>query len=420
MIPVGVATVDITPPAGLPMAGFGARTEPAIGSHDPLTVRALAVGDTALVVVDVIGLHEAMSARIRARCSLPDDRVVITALHNHGGPCVMDGRAGGPDDPAYIARLEQACIDAVDRAVAGQEPASLSVGIGPDPGVARNRRHPGGIVDPAVPVLRMRRADGSPLAVLVGYACHPVVLGADNRLWTADYPHYVRQTIEAACPGATAIFLTGCAGDANTGHSAYASQTLAASDARSFAMAERLGRRIGEAALAAPETPCGDKIFATGCSVTLRFDRRETQPLRQLAASWRAEAEIEPARKPLLGAWIKWAEHWADRAIPEGWTGRVSVLDWGGVPLVAMPGEVFAETGIAIRKSLGNAPAFVFSYADAVPGYIPSAGEFRFGGYEVDEAHRYFGLPAAFAPGSAEALADAAGELLARRPSRAG
>ena len=42
MLKAGIAVVDITPPPGLAMAGFGARTEPALGAHDALTVRALA------------------------------------------------------------------------------------------------------------------------------------------------------------------------------------------------------------------------------------------------------------------------------------------------------------------------------------------------------------------------------------------
>ena len=54
---VGVAVVDITPPPGLLQAGFAARTEPAIGTHDPLTARAVVVGDTAIVVADVIGFQ---------------------------------------------------------------------------------------------------------------------------------------------------------------------------------------------------------------------------------------------------------------------------------------------------------------------------------------------------------------------------
>jgi hypothetical protein len=114
MLKAGVAIVDITPPAGLAMAGFGARTEPALGAHDALTARALAVGDTAIVVADVLGIHETMSLAIRRRCCLPDDNVIVAAVHNHGGPASMFGRAGGGADPAYLARLETACVEAID------------------------------------------------------------------------------------------------------------------------------------------------------------------------------------------------------------------------------------------------------------------------------------------------------------------
>ena len=43
-----------------------------------------------------------------------------------------------------------------------------------------------------------------------------------------------------------------------------------------------------------------------------------------------------------------------------------------------------------------------------MPGYIPPIGAYSAGGYEVEEAHRYYGLPAAFAQGAAEALVGAA------------
>jgi hypothetical protein len=96
----GAAIVDITPPPGLLMAGFGARTAPATGAHDPLTVRALAVDDTAIVVADIIGIDQELSRRVREACVLPADRVVITALHNHGGPAVERGPGSQPVDAA--------------------------------------------------------------------------------------------------------------------------------------------------------------------------------------------------------------------------------------------------------------------------------------------------------------------------------
>ncbi|MAS13170.1 MAG: alkaline ceramidase [Nitratireductor sp.] len=417
MIRAGVATVDITPPAGLPLSGFAARTLPATGAHDPLTVRALAVNDTAMVVADVIGLHGDMSARIRRRCTLPDANVIISALHNHGGPVSMAGRLTIETDEAYLQRLEDACVEAIDQAVAAQRPATLSVGLGSDPDIARNRRHPGGPVDRALPLLRVRDESGDMIALMTGYACHPVVLGADNRLWTADYPHYVRRALETAHPGATALFVTGCVGDANTGHSAHASISLAANPDRSFAAAERIGEAIAKAAMDAPELPLGGDVAAMEAQVSLPFKRRETETPAELAARWRAErARAEPAQAALLDAWIHWAETIALEPT-DALSGRVSLLDWGGLPVFGLPGEIFAATALGLRAACGERPAFIAGFAEDNPGYIPPSEEFAFGGYEVDEAHRYYGQPASFAPGCAEALAAASVTLLKKTHS---
>ncbi|MGK9050437.1 alkaline ceramidase [Neorhizobium petrolearium] len=412
MIEAGAAIVDITPTPGLSMSGFAARSLPAKGAHDALTARAVAVGDTAVVVADVIGIEAGMSARIRERCTLPAGNVVVAALHNHGGPVSMAGRLSLAADPAYLERLEDACVAAIDKAAAARRPARITAGQGSDPGIARNRRHPGGPVDASLPLLRVRGEDGAMIAVLTAYACHPVVLGADNLLWTADYPHFVRQTLEEASPGAVALFMTGCVGDANTGHSAHASITLAANPDRTYEAAARIGRKVAEAALAASEQSVSDTVTARNGTVVLGFRRRETDLPEILERRWREEAlTAEPARKNLLGYWADWARDIAP-AEPGPLAGRVTVLDWGGVPIVALPGEIFAETALSIRAALGpGRPAFVIGFADDNPGYIPPAGEFRHGGYEVDEAHRYYGLAATFAPGSAEALAACAIEL---------
>lgn len=413
MINAGVAVVDITPPPGLLQAGFAMRTEPAIGVHDPLTVRAIVVGNSAMVAVDVVGLNEDLTARVRARVPLPDANVCIAATHTHGAPESTPGRLSQNCDPAFVQSIEDGCVAAITRALQTARPATIAFGFGADPDVARNRRHDDGPVDRTLPVLRFRDEAGAVFAVMVAYACHPVVLAADNRLMTSDYPHYVRQALEEACPGAVAVFFTGCAGDANNGHSAHASWTLAADAARSFATAERLGRRIGEAALQAPEVPIGGGVAAMAAEVTMNLVRLEREPMPVLADGWRRELLEAPAeRATILRAWIAWAERFSNQA-PGQWTGRVSVFDWGGVLVIGLPGEIFAETALMIRQVCGDRPAFVIAYAHATPGYIPPASEFVHGGYEVAEAHRFIGMPGTFAPGSAEALAGAAQALVA-------
>jgi neutral ceramidase len=422
---VGVASLDITPPPGLAMAGFAARSEPANGVHDPLFVRALVVEETALVVVDVLGLDRKTTEAIKARASLPAGNIVIAALHTHGGPQTLVDRFIPGLDDTYMRRLEDAVVAAIDRAAAARRPAVMRYGSGADPKVARNRRHENGITDPHLPVLELTDADNAPIATLVAHACHPVVLGADNRLWTADYPGVVRARIEAARPGTVAIFATGCTGDANTGHSAYASWTLKASDTRTFAAAERIGTAVAECALAAPLTlkPASAGASIARREVPLGYQRRETETMEALAARWRAEAEAgDAARKALLSGWIDWAE----RGLPGDLQSLrlpvpVSALRWGDVEIVCLPGEIFAETAHAVRKAIGNPDAIVLGFADDNPGYIPPASEFPFGGYEVDDAHRYYGQPASFAPGSAEAIAQAAAEaVMALRTGTAG
>lgn len=408
MIRAGVAVVDITPPAGLAMSGFAARMQPATGAHDPLTVRALVIGDTAFAVADVIGIDADLSRRVRLACGLPPERVTLAATHTHGGPVSMTGRLANTADPAFLARLEAAFVSALRQAAASMQPVTLHGGTGEEPGIARNRRHTGGPVDTGVPVLRLDREDGSVLAVLVSYACHPVVLSSDNLLWTADYPHYVRQTLETALPGAVAIFATGCAGDVNTGHSAAASLQTASNPLRSFAQAERIGHAVAASALAARLHPLGDTLSARES-----FTELGCAPNGDLTAQlglWRAErASAEPARAGILEIWIDWATRLA-RENPPPITERVTAAVWGGARLLALPGEIFAETARHLRQTIGTGhpgPLFIIGYADDNPGYIPPEGEFAFGGYEVAEAHRFYGLPAGLAPRSAERLATA-------------
>jgi hypothetical protein len=401
--------VDITPPPGLLMCGYAARTEPATGTHDPLTARALVIDDTVVVVADILGFHEDSCARIRARSGFADDHVVVIATHTHGGPMPMPGRGGGDADPAFLQQLEDGCIEAIRRAAEQRQPARLLAGNGTNPGIAFNRRTDGGPIDPTVPVLRVEGLDGDILAIAFAHGCHPVVLGAGNRLYTADFPHYARTAVEAAHPGSVALFLPGCSGDVSTGHSPESSISTDTPPDRSYTEAERLGLKLAQSVLAAPLAPLSGGVSARAEPVELALARTEIGDLDNLAREWRALAEraAAPAWATLYRHWATWAVT-AAREPLTSWRGRVTAFTWSGLPLLFLPGEIFASTALAIRASQPAGPTpFVISLADGVPGYIPPRADYPAGGYEVAEAHRYYGLPAAFAPGSAEALADA-------------
>lgn len=404
-ISAGVAVIDITPTCGVAMSGFAARTKPAEGAHDRLSVRAVVVNDTALVVADVIGISADMSARIRQRCCLAADNIVISALHNHGGPVSMADRLSIQADAAWLERLEDACITAINQAASNLQPATITAAHGSDPDVGRNRRHKDGPVDTALPLIRIRDSSGKMLALIINYACHPVVLGADNLLWTADYPFYVREKLEEHYPEAVALFVTGAIGDVNTGHNAHASVSLTATPDRTYENAQRIGEKIVKAALTAPEQQVHGTVSAQNMTIELTFERREKQTPQELFTLWQNEAKTaEPARHALLHYWCDWAKCKALEPL-KPLNARISFLNWAGIGIAALPGEIFAQSGLNIRQALQTYEFLLIAgFSDDNPGYIPPEDEYIHGGYEVDEAHRYYGQSATFAPGCAELL----------------
>ena len=404
MIKVGVAVIDITPPSGLAMAGFAARDKRAIAYHDPLTVRALVVGETALVTTDVIGIDSDLSRRARRRCILRDEAVSITAIHTHSGPVSMPNRLSNDLDSSFIELLEQAIVDAVSAANTNKIPAQLFGGVGAEPGYAKNRRHENGFIDTGIPTLFFEDKKGKTIAILVSYACHPVVLGADNLLWTSDYVHFVRKEIELEWPGAVAIFATGCAGDINSGHSVQSSMSLKYNANRTFAIAQSIGKKIADSVRSLKKQPLTTDHGFAESFVKLEFSLTESIDPLELAKMWRKQANKEVDKKLILNIWANWAENIMSKAV-DPLTVRLLALYWGGAVLVTLPGEIFAETALNIRQKIkAGYPVFVLAYSDDNPGYIPPQSEYQYGGYEIEEAHRFYGLGAAFAPGSAECL----------------
>jgi len=72
-----------------------------------------------------------------------------------------------------------------------------------------------GPIDPQIGLLRLDRLDGTPLAVLYNFACHPI-MNPPSTGNTADFPGFASKVIEEQLGGgAVAFFVQGCGGDIN-------------------------------------------------------------------------------------------------------------------------------------------------------------------------------------------------------------
>jgi hypothetical protein len=236
---IGLATVKITPDTPVPMAGYASRTKPYEKIEQDIFAKALALEDrqgqrAVLVTTDLIGLSRAVAEpvceRIQARTKLARSQILLSASHTHSAPILrLEERADPgmtPDDArnivAYTRALQDKLVEVAAQALAGLEPAKLSLGSGVAH-FAMNRReftprgvilgvNPRGLVDRTVPVLRVESSEGKLRAVLFEYACHNTTLTQTNFHLCGDYAGFAQACIQERNPGAQAMFMIGCGG----------------------------------------------------------------------------------------------------------------------------------------------------------------------------------------------------------------
>lgn len=418
-VQVGSAELCITPPIPILMGGYSARVGPAEGMHDNLFVRCLffqssdtdsAVGTRhALFSYDLVGVPEAFVTRVKSRleeaCGIPADQVVLHATHTHSGPDL-----GGLHDQdtvdkkqiLYTDYLVELSLTACFAAMRNLESVQMSTGQRELSGVGSVRRLGQGVVLPIQVTGWYRDSDESLKAVVVSFPCHPTIMGASNRLLSADYPGSVVQTVKRLCGhGVTVLPLTGAAGDISTRFTRR-SQT--------FAEVDRLGTMVGAAAvqtlLEASRTE-----FASLFSVQATF-ALDVQPipdvgvlaeLKQLAEqavnvrqdlATKRIAETQLQGIEAIQA-IQAALSHQRKALPHV-LATVSVWSFGSSVYAFWPGEPFhgydarfkqvtgvVEDGQSAAVDGPDGTATIVGYSDGMIGYIPDISLAEDTSYEV-------------------------------------
>jgi hypothetical protein len=407
----GAARQEITPAPGSDLAGYIARQNPSTGVRDPLFVRALVLDDDrrqlALVSCDLLGFDQEFVDDVRARIQLatgiPGPQVMLAATHTHAGPAVFFLQDCGEPDPRWLEQCQARIAATVVQAQTALAPATLAVGQAETTAGVHNRRQPGAVIDPAVGVLQVTDESGAPLAVVVNYACHPTSLYAENRLISADYPGLVTATIEAAT-SAVCLFLTGAIGDVGPVE-------------RGETSLKRVGGAVAAAAqqtlsaltpIVAPTLDTEGEILALPLNSPPTWDQlaglREAYQRQALAA----DAAGDSLQARIARAMTGWSERvfdlYRERRLPATVAAEVQTLHLGELVIVGVPGELFVELGLQIKAGAAGRSIFVCGFANDSIGYIPTRAAYPRGGYEIDEAYKYYGYPAALAPEAGEQL----------------
>jgi len=421
---VGLAMVKITPEQPVFLAGYGARSKPFEKVEHDLYAKALVLADRAggravLVTTDLIGLPAAIAEpicrRITEKTGLKREQILLTSAHTHNGPVLsLDSAARdngmSPGDVqrtiAYTRQLQDRIVDVVVQANQKLEPAALSWSSGVVHFVMNRRQftpngvilgaNPRGLADRSVPVLRIDAADGKPRAVLFGAAVHNTTLRPQHYDLCGDYAGFAQLHVQQQHPGVQAMFMLGCAGDADP----YPHGSMDLAREHGAALGKEVCRM-----LATKLTPVNGPLKTALAHVEL--------PLQ--APPPRAELEKQAAAKRGVNAWV--AQQMLTRLdrgekLPTSYRCPQAVWQLGDLTLVALSGEVVVDYVPLLEQALGPNRLWLAAYANDVFGYVPSARVLREGGYETRGL--YAGGIGSFAPQAQDVLVNAVRQLAAQ------
>lgn len=433
---IGAASFKITPPVGIPLAGYY-YARGAENIHDDLYAKAMVIESNGLKVAfvscDLVGISAFIVEKVRSivekSTGIDAGNVMVSATHSHTGP-VIPNKKGKNDvykitgTPAeiqskYISELPDMIAKSVIQANSALAPAKISIGKGHEESINFNRRYfmsdgtvgwnpgklnpkivkPAGPVDPDVFVLYAETSDGKPVSTYVNFALHLDIVS--GREISADMP-YTLSTILGKIKGndMVTMFTQGCSGNINHINVKTKGEQKGQNEAK----------RIG--------TVLAGEVIKTyaGLNPLEITDIRTKREIVKLPMPDIKPDELQKAReiisrngKPDAPPFLEMVHAYTvvdvlgKKDAPVN--AEIQVMALGDLcAIVSIPGELFTELGMDIKNRSPFKYTIVVELANACIGYLPDLKAFKEGNYEP--------LNSRCAPGSGEILVEKALQLL--------
>lgn len=460
VLQVGVAQIEITPPLGFPMAGYY-HERLATGTIDPLWAKAVYFrnGETqsAWVVCDLTGVSADLSAAARRQAAketgIPFEHLVVSGTHSHTAPDYYRSlyQFQGPQTElksetdhqraAYAGELINHIAKAIINAQKAAQPAELRSGaVQQETQVSYCRRtvmrdgsvrtwvglkHPQSIrsaasIDPEIGLVEiLSKQGGTPTGLISNFALHLDTTG--GTLWSADYPYAVEQTVRRAIgPKVISLFGTGCCGDINhadpTGQvrrkapeigEALGTTIVAALPQLSSVENPRLQVRNRVVPLLLEQVTPAEVLHSLDLIKTVNAGQKidfydHVLAYKRLVLDQLTHTSPHPESASLISLGLSRSLTGIGDSLPT----EVTVMTLGtDVALVFLPGEIFTELGMSIKKASPFRTTLVIELSNYVETiYIPNRQAYIGGGYEPTNS--------LVQPGSGERLMEAAVSLL--------
>lgn len=398
----GVSKVNITPPVGTWLSGYGSRDKPSDGISDDLYAKALVLSDgkTSIVLIstDLLWVPLEITNKIRnlieEKTGIEGKNVLICGTHTHFGPKLDRPARAWPDtedsqiDRCYVETLTKKISGAVFIANNAMQEVKIGTVKGNVPEILYNRRPKIGSgsvemlftvpeadalpqpviktdntegwnvttvipsansdltfgpVDPEVGILKVENMSGEFICSVVNFACHTLA-GSTHKDWfyslSADFPAVTAEVINKVENG-ICLFTLGTAGDMVP--------IKRGKDPR-FQMGKALG---GEVLRKLQFVHTSDDAVLNAYKTALIL------PLKR-----DADSENNTSKGK-------------DNVITE-----IQILKIGDTYILGLPGEVLVEIGLEIKRQAQLKNLFIISLSNDAIGYVCHDAAYDEGGYE--------------------------------------
>lgn len=417
----GFARVNVNPMLGIDVAGYFVPRK-ADGILDDLEINALALecsGKKVLMLsVDQLGMRQETTNRIRKLVSettgVDFEAIYLSATHTHTGPEIdfMENHDELVDE--YTEFLVHRMADVSALALADLSEAKMGFAVGKAPNVAFIRRfvmkdgsiqtnpgvnnpdivRPVGDIDESVNVVRFARENADDI-VLVNFANHPDVVGGSKI--SADWPGFLRRTVEKALDDIKCIFFNGAQGDINhvNVHPKGGDLNDMFMDfddvSRGYGHARHIGRVVAGGVL-----QVFDKVNYVDVEDIKYINRIIKLPSNMPSPEELPEAirinDLHIAGRdeelPYTGMMLTTVVAEAGRMVrlangPETFDMTLSGIAIGPVAFVGIPGEPFSGIGKGIKEAGGFELIVPTCITNGYEGYFPMKDSYDEGGYEA-------------------------------------
>lgn len=371
----------INPPLGTAFIGY--HREVGIASiHDPLYVTASIFESeqttSVFVSIDNIGMLVADTDVIRegiaGQLDVSKEQITVVYTHTHSGPATAGNE---PLTVAYKTILTQQAI--VSAVKASEVMQLVEIGWGVTTGkLGVNRREkingqavmgtdPSGVADDRIGTLLIRRTgDAGLVGAFVFCTAHPNVLKSDSVVLSGDYPGVTRTILEQAL-GCPVVIVQGATGNINAKYRG---------DIESLQkMAFTLSGHVLTTIPAVSFQPLTHHRIQS-CIHPMRLTEVPAMNVLLDMADYAEQTwGVSAAR------WLAYVQERsrATLTIPL----EVQLFELNEGSFSGIPMEPFCETALQIKQIRQTELAFFVGYTNGYIGYLPTAEEHPYGGYEV-------------------------------------